>query len=50
MFSKRKPKQVTPDDFIGKELKKAVEDIFKNEEETQKLIEDAKKKGLKGPW
>lgn len=50
MFSKRKPKQVTPDDFIGKDLKKAVEGIFKNEEETQKLIEDAKKKGLKGPW
>jgi hypothetical protein len=50
MFSKRKPKQVTSDDFIGKDLRKAVEGIFRDEEETQKLIEDAKKKGLKGPW
>ena len=50
MFSKRKPKIVEADDFIGKDLKKAVEGIFKDEEETQKLIEDAKQKGLKGPW
>ncbi|HUM44874.1 MAG TPA: hypothetical protein PKI14_18165 [Fervidobacterium sp.] len=50
MFSKRKPKQVTPDDFIGKNLKRAVDGIFKQEDEMKKLIEDAKKKGLKGPW
>lgn len=50
MFSKRSPKQVKPDDFIGKELKRAVEGIFKNETEMQELIEDAKQKGLKGPW
>jgi hypothetical protein len=50
MFSKRKPKTMEADDFIGKDLKKAVEGIFKDDSETQKLIGDAKKKGLKGPW
>jgi len=50
MFSKRKPKQVEADDFIGKDLKKAVEGIFRNEDEMDKLVADAKKKGLKGPW
>lgn len=50
MFSKRKPKTVEADDFIGKDLKKAVEGIFRNEDEMDKLVADAKKKGLKGPW
>ena len=50
MFSKRKPKQVEADDFIGKDLKKAMKGILKDESEMQKLIEDAKQKGLKGPW
>jgi len=50
MFSKRKPKQVEADDFIGKDLKKAVEGIFRNDDEMDKLVADAKKKGLKGPW
>lgn len=50
MFSKRKPKQVTSDDFIGNDLKKTIEGMLKDEGETEKLIEDAKKKGLKGPW
>lgn len=50
MFSKRKPKQVTSDDFIGKDLKNAVEGLLRREKELDKLIGDAKKKGLKGPW
>lgn len=50
MFSKRKPKTVEADDFIGKDLKKAVEGMLRDGSETQKLIEDAKQKGLKGPW
>ena len=50
MFSKRKPKQVEADDFIGKDLKKAVEGLLRREKELDKLIGDAKKKGLKGPW
>ena len=49
MFSKRKPKQVEADDFIGKDLKKAVEGIFRNEDEMDKLVAD-EEKGLKGPW
>lgn len=57
MFSKRKPKMVQPDDFIGKELKQLVEGT----EEAQpaqsakktdwaSLIQDAREKGLVGPW
>jgi len=41
---------VEADDFIGKDLKKAVEGLFRREKELDKLIGDAKKKGLKGPW
>lgn len=58
---KRKPKPVTPEDFIGKDLKEAMKQLMQSlpgEKETQSrrgadraaLIGDAKAKGLKGPW
>ncbi len=50
MFSKRKPKMVSPDDLIDKNFKKAFNDMFKKENEFDKHIQDAKAKGLKGPW
>lgn len=54
MFSKKKPKQVEPNAFIGKEMKKAVERLTKKAQQEEdrwaKLIEEAKAKGLKGPW
>jgi len=57
MFSKRKGKQkeITPDDFISKELKKlaGIDTIDKKpgkEPGFEKHIKDAKAKGLKGPW
>jgi len=52
--SKRKPKQVKPDDFIGKEAKKAVDRLTKKAQQEDDrwagLIQEAKVKGLKGPW
>lgn len=54
MFSKKKPKQVEPDAFISKEMKKAVEKLTKKaqqgEDRWAALIQEAKAKGLKGPW
>ncbi len=54
MWGKKKPKQVEPDAFIGKEMKKAVERLTKKAQQGEgrwaKLIEEAKVKGLKGPW
>lgn len=47
---KRKPKLVEPDDFIGKELKQAVKNIFKQENRYDKHMEDAKAKGLRCPF
>jgi len=54
MFSKKKPKQVEPDVFISKEMKKAVEQWTKRAQQEEnrwaELIREAKAKGLKGPW
>ena len=55
---RRKPKLTSPDDFINKDFKRLMEQIF-NEARPSKQskrggwishIEDAKAKGLKGPW
>ena len=53
MFSKRRGKQkaITPDDFISKDFKKMIESgISEHKTGFDKHIEDAKAKGLKGPW
>ncbi|TCS80381.1 hypothetical protein EDD72_11748 [Tepidibacillus fermentans] len=45
---------VEPEDFISKDFKKQVEAILKAQSQEKDdwalLIEDAKAKGLKGPW
>jgi len=52
--SKRKPKQVEPDAFISKEMKKAIERMTKKAQQEEdrwaELVREAKAKGLKGPW
>ena len=51
MFSKRKHKAVSPDDFMGKEAKKMLQRLLGQEPEQKdwsRHIEDAKAKGLKG--
>jgi len=58
MFSKRKPKMVTPDDFIGKEAKKMLQQLLvqnkpepgARQKDWGRHVEDAKAKGLSGPW
>lgn len=56
MFSKRRGKQkaITPDDFISKDFKRMVESgIYENTSQKTdfgKNIQDAKQKGLHGPW
>jgi hypothetical protein len=58
MFSKRKHKTVSPDDFMGKEAKKMLQRLLGQDRPEPELeqknwgrhIEDAKAKGLKGPW
>ena len=52
MFSKRKHKPATPDDFIGKEAKKVLQQLLGQDEQKDwsKHLEDAKIKGLAGPW
>jgi hypothetical protein len=58
MFSKRKHKAVSPDDFMGKEAKKMLQRLLEQDRPEPELeqknwgrhIEDAKAKGLKGPW
>lgn len=53
---RRKPKLVDADDFMTKEYKKLVDRVIggqKNKENNEKFdkhIQDAKQKGLKGPW
>ena len=52
MLSKRKPKMVSPDDFMSKEAKKMLQRLLGQEPEQKgwsKHIEDAKAKGLRGP-
>jgi hypothetical protein len=51
MFSKRKHKTVSPDDFMGKDAKKMLQRLLGQEPEQKdwsRHIEDAKAKGLKG--
>ena len=52
MFSKRKHKAVSPDDFMDKDAKKMLQRLLGQEQLEQKdwsrHIEDAKAKGLKG--
>ena len=52
MFNKRKPKMVSSDDFMGKEAKKMLQQLLGQDEQKNwnGHIEDAKAKGLKGPW
>jgi hypothetical protein len=54
MFSKRRTKMVSPDDFMGKDAKKMLQRLLGQNEPKRKdwkrYIEDAKAKGLKGPW
>jgi len=51
---RRRPKWVKPDDFLGKEFKRLAERILaEGKDEAPDWgahIEDAKSKGLKGPW
>jgi hypothetical protein len=50
MFSKRKPKTVSPEDFMGKEAKNAFQKLIKKPKVWERHIQDAKSKGLTGPW
>lgn len=58
MFSKRKHKAVSPDDFMGKEAKKMLQRLLGQDEPEPELEQkdwgrhkaDAKAKGLVGPW
>lgn len=52
MFSRRKPKLVDADTFLSREYKKAIEQAIsgqKQETKLDKLIQEAKQKGLKVP-
>jgi hypothetical protein len=58
MFSKRKPKVVSPDDFMNKEAKKMLQRLLEQDmpepgprqKDWGRHVEDAKAKGLSGPW
>ena len=55
MFSKRKPKMVNPEDFMSKEAKKMLQQLLgqgpeQSQADWNRHIEDAKAKGLRGPW
>jgi hypothetical protein len=53
MFSRRRPKEVKPNDFIDKKYAAKIEGYFKEaqaEDKWASLIQEAKMKGLKGPW
>jgi hypothetical protein len=47
IFSKRKPKPVTPDDFMGKGAKKMLQQP-QEQKDWDRHIKDARAKGLKG--
>lgn len=51
---RKKPKLIDADSFLTKEYKKQVARIIgggqKDEKKLDKHIQDAKQKGLKGPW
>ena len=49
---KKKIKEISPDDFISKDLKKIIQQVLSKQEKDNnydKYIEDAKQKGLKVP-
>jgi hypothetical protein len=50
MFSKRKHKAVSPDDFMGKDAKKAFQQLLGHDKQKDwsRHIEEARAKGLKG--
>ena len=50
MFSKKKQKRVEPDDFMGKDAKKMLQQLLGQDKQKDwgRHIEDAKIKGLKG--
>ena len=55
MLGKRKPKMVGPDDFMSKEAKKMLQRLLgpgpePEQKDWSRHIEDAKAKGLAGPW
>ncbi|MDQ7794152.1 MAG: hypothetical protein RDU89_07030 [bacterium] len=52
MFSRRKPKLTSPDDFIDKRFRRLAERATGESRPTDwdSLIADAKAKGLRGPW
>lgn len=53
MLARKRLKQVEPDAFIGREMKKAVEKLTKKAQQRDgwaELIREARAKGLKGPW
>jgi hypothetical protein len=54
MFSKRRQKAVGPDDFMSKDAKKILQRLLKQDEPKQadwnRHVEEAKAKGLAGPW
>ena len=53
MFSKNKPKRVEPDDFMDKDAKKMLQRLLGQEPEQKdwsRHIEEARAKGLAGPW
>jgi len=50
---KKKIKEISPDDFINKDFKRIIQQVLGKQEEDNayvKHIEDAKAKGLSGPW
>lgn len=54
---RRKPKLTSPDDFISKDFKRLMEQMFRDngarpakKTDWASLVEDAKEKGLRGPW
>ena len=54
VFSKRKAKTFGPDDFMGKDAKKTLQQLLEQGEPKQKdwrkYVEEAKAKDLRGPW
>ena len=53
MFSKKKSKRVEPDDFMDKDAKKMLQRLLGQEPEQKdwsRHIEEARAKGLAGPW
>lgn len=53
MFSKKKHKAVSPDDFIPKDAKRMLQRLLGQEPEQKdwsRYVEEAKTKGLAGPW